>query len=69
MNILFIGDIFGNNGIKAIAKNISNIKKEYNIDFTIANAENTTSCRGLNMSDYNQLCELGIDFFTMGNHT
>ncbi len=69
MNILFIGDIFGKNGIRAISKHISHIKQEYHIDFTIANAENTTLCRGLNMDDYNELCQLGIDFFTMGNHT
>ena len=69
MNILFIGDIFGKNGIRAISKHLSKVKKEYKIDFTIANAENTTLCRGLNMEDYNELCNLGIDFFTMGNHT
>ncbi len=69
MNILFIGDIFGKNGIRAISKNIAQVKKQYQIDFTIANAENTTACRGLCMEDYKKLCDLGIDFFTMGNHT
>lgn len=69
MNILFIGDISGKDGIKAIEENLNKIKKEYNIDFVIANGENTTDGRGMNFSDYNYLKNLGIDFFTMGNHT
>lgn len=69
MNILFIGDIFGEVGKKAINAELDKIKKKYKIDFTIANAENTTLARGLNWNDYNELVSYGIDFFTMGNHT
>ncbi len=69
MKILFIGDVFGSLGIKAIEKELPSIKKQYNIDITIANAENVSECRGLNISDYNKLVELGIDYFTFGNHT
>ncbi len=69
MKILFIGDIFGTLGIKAIEKELPLIKKQYNIDMTIANAENVSNCRGLNVPDYHKLVKLGIDFFTFGNHT
>ncbi len=69
MKILFIGDIFGKAGIQAIEKNLAFVKQKYNIDYVIANGENTTLCRGLNMDDYKTLCDLGIQFFTMGNHT
>lgn len=69
MNILFIGDIFGEVGKKAIKNELNQVKKKYKIDFTIANAENTTLARGLNWQDYNELVSYGIDFFTMGNHT
>lgn len=69
MKILFIGDIFGIAGIRAIKKNIKNIKIEHGIDFVIANAENTTACRGLSLHDYHKLLEYGIDLITMGNHT
>lgn len=69
MNILFFGDISGPAGIRAIKSQIQELKKKYKIDYTIANAENTTSGRGLSNSDYNLLKKLGIDFFTMGNHT
>jgi len=69
MKILFIGDIFGKAGIRAIKENVDKIKFNEKIDFVIANAENTTQCRGLNFNDYNELCSYGIDFITMGNHT
>ncbi len=69
MNILFIGDISGSDGIRAIKDNLAEIKNEFKIEFVIANAENTTEGRGLSKSDYEVLKKLGINFFTMGNHT
>lgn len=69
IRILCIGDIFGKAGRRAITNLLPKIKKDYNIDFTIANAENTTHCKGLNLKHYNLLVNSGIDFFTMGNHT
>lgn len=69
MNILFIGDIFGNSGIKAIEKELIFIKNKYKIDYVIANGENTSNGKGMILNDYKKLCSLGIDFFTFGNHT
>lgn len=69
MKILFIGDIFGECGKFAVYSELSKVKKKYCIDFVIANAENTSLGRGLNWKDYHYLNDLGIDFFTMGNHT
>lgn len=69
MNILFIGDIFGKKGREAIRNELLLLKKKYDIDFTIANAENTTHGRSLNNKHYKELQSYGIDFFTMGNHT
>lgn len=69
MRILFIGDISGPDGLRAVKDNVLKIKQKESIDFVIANAENTSEGRGLTLNDYNKLCEYGIDFFTMGNHT
>lgn len=69
MKILFIGDIFGDAGIRAIKQNLKSIKLKHGIDLVISNAENTTACRGLSIHDYQQLLECGIDLITMGNHT
>ncbi|MGL4947995.1 MAG: TIGR00282 family metallophosphoesterase [Mycoplasma sp.] len=69
MNILFIGDIFGNTGIEAIKSELPKIREKYKIDLVIANAENTTNCRGLCNEDYNKVINAGVDYITMGNHT
>ncbi len=68
MNILFLGDIFGEPGIKALEKHLSKIKIKNKIDLVIAQGENVSGRKGLVESDYNRLKEAGIDVFTMGNH-
>lgn len=69
MKILILGDVFAKLGRKAVQDILPNLKKEKNIDFVIANAENVTHCKGLILKHYNELMKYGIDFFTMGNHT
>lgn len=68
MNILFIGDIVGKVGRKALKKNLSFVKKKYNIDFVIANGENISNGRGMNKNHYNFLVENGVNCVTLGNH-
>lgn len=69
MKILFIGDISGDDGKRAISKIVKDLRKSKKIDFVIGNAENVSGGRGLNKIDYLFLKQHGIDFFTMGNHT
>lgn len=40
-----------------------------NIDLVAANAENATHGRGMSKAVYDELCDMGVDVFTMGNHT
>ncbi|TPI01140.1 TIGR00282 family metallophosphoesterase [Mycoplasma struthionis] len=68
LNVLFLGDIFGKPGIEFVAKNLENLKKEYDIDFVIAQAENVSGRKGFIPKDYKKLKEIGIDAFTLGNH-
>lgn len=68
MKILFIGDVYGSAGQTALKTHLLNVKKEYNIDFTIVNAENATKGKSLSKADYDELMKLNIDVFTMGNH-
>lgn len=69
MKILFIGDIFGQTGIVALEQELPKLIKNHKIDFVIANAENTSSGRGLIKKDYSKIIEAGVNFITMGNHT
>ena len=69
MNILAVGDIVGQIGVDYFEKNIATIKKEYSIDFTIVNGENSERGSGINKSIFNTLISSGADVVTMGNHT
>ena len=69
MNILFIGDIVGRAGRRAVRIFLDEIKEEHNIDFVISNGENSAGGFGITKKVAEELYDYGIDFFTMGNHT
>ncbi len=69
MNILAVGDIVGENGVKKLKETLLNIKSKYNIDFVIVNAENSAGGMGITTSIFNDLKEMKVDVITMGNHT
>lgn len=68
MRILAIGDIFGECGVEHVCMVLRSILEDENIDFCIANGENTSGT-GITVSDYNKLYDAGVDAFTLGNHT
>ncbi len=69
MRILVIGDIIGNSGVNKIKEIVPNFKKEKNIDFIIANAENSADGMGITVKIFEDLKKSNIDVMTMGNHT
>lgn len=69
MKILVIGDIIGNSGVNKIKETIPNFKKENNIDFIIANAENSADGMGITVKIFEDLKKANVDVMTMGNHT
>ena len=69
MNILIIGDIVGNSGVKKIKQILPNIIKEKNIDFIIANGENSSDGMGITSKIFKELMLAGVNVVTMGNHT
>jgi len=68
LNILFIGDIVGRIGRNAIADNLASLIGQYDIAFTIINAENAAGGFGLTLDTAAQLLEAGADCLTSGNH-
>ncbi len=67
MNILYLGDIMGELGIRTIEKLLPEIRNQYKVDVVIAQAENTTNGKGISLADFARLRKLGIDFCTGGN--
>lgn len=67
MNILYIGDIMGEAGIKVVEQLLPKLRLERSIDFVVAQAENTTQGRGISVADFARLQKAGVDFCTGGN--
>jgi len=68
MNILFIGDIVGSPGREAVKKLLPELKKEYRLDFVIANAENAAGGSGLTPRVVEELFASRLDVLTSGDH-
>lgn len=68
MKILFIGDIIGRPGRRAVAALLPAIREEQQPDLVIANGENAAGGFGLTPKIADELFTLGIDVLTSGNH-
>lgn len=68
MQILFISDIVGRPGRALIKKVLPRVLEEFEPDLVIANAENLSHGNGFSPKNIADMQEVGIDFFTSGNH-
>ncbi|MFH0827662.1 MAG: TIGR00282 family metallophosphoesterase [Candidatus Omnitrophota bacterium] len=68
MNILFIGDVVGNPGRDAVKALVPELKKEYDLDFIIANAENAAGGSGITVKVAQELFDASTDVLTSGDH-
>ncbi len=68
IKILFLGDIFGEPGRRALSEILPQLKKDHNPDLIFANCENAANGRGISNRLVSELLALDIDFFTSGNH-
>lgn len=68
MKILFIGDIVGQPGREAIKQLLPGLKKEFALDFVIANGENSAGGSGVTPKIIQELFDLGVEVLTSGDH-
>ena len=69
MRVLAIGDIVSSDGREYVYNNLGKIRRKYNIDYCIANGENSALTNGITVDIARSLIESGVDVITMGNHT
>jgi len=69
MRVAFIGDIVGSHGRDMLKEHLKNLRKEYQIDFVIANYENASHGFGLTVKNANEIVGYGVDCMSGGNHT
>ena len=68
VRILFLGDIVGEPGRKAVIDNLAEIRREHNLDFIIVNGENSASGKGITPKIAIDLLRAGAAVITTGDH-
>ena len=68
MNFLFLGDIMGRAGRNVVIDKLPDIIKSRQIDFVIANGENSAGGYGITEAICEELFAVGVDVITTGNH-
>ncbi len=68
MKVLFIGDIFGEPGRRALARAVPRLVAQRQIDIVIGNGENAAGGFGITPELAEELFDLGLAVITTGNH-
>ena len=68
MIVLFIGDVIGKPGRKALAGLLPGLVKEFGVDLVIANGENAAGGIGITPETADDLLRAGVHVITTGNH-
>jgi hypothetical protein len=66
--ILFLGDIVGRPGRRAVAQQVPELRKQHGLQFVVANAENAAAGSGLTPGIVSDLLNAGVDVLTSGDH-
>ena len=67
MRVLFIGDVFGAPGLRAVRHYLG--AQRGDVDLVVANGENAAGGFGINRKQVEQLWSWGVDVVTLGNHS
>src|SRR5213076_1586521 len=68
MNILMVGDVYGEPGRAAITKLLPRLRQEHAIEFCVVNVENAAGGFGVTPQIARQILDAGADVMTSGNH-
>ena len=69
MKVLFLGDVVGSPGRKAVSHFVPRLRKSESIDFVIVNGENAAGGAGIDKKSADELFAAGVDLITGGNHS
>jgi len=68
VKILFIGDIVGEPGRRAVKELLPKLRERHALDFVIANGENSAGGNGITPRTAAEIFEAGVDVITSGDH-
>jgi 2',3'-cyclic-nucleotide 2'-phosphodiesterase len=69
LRILFVADVFGAPGRRAVEQRLPSLRDELAIDFCVVNGENAAAGRGITDKLADKLLASGADVVTLGNWT
>jgi hypothetical protein len=68
VKLLFIGDIVGQPGRRAVAELLPKLREQHALDFVIANGENSAGGSGITPKIAEEIFSAGVDVITTGDH-
>jgi 2',3'-cyclic-nucleotide 2'-phosphodiesterase len=68
MKVLFIGDIVGQPGRRAVQQLVPKLRQQHGIDVVIANGENAAGGSGITTETASEIFAGGVDLITSGDH-
>jgi metallophosphoesterase (TIGR00282 family) len=69
VRILFVADVFGAPGRRAVETRLPSLREELGVDFCVVNGENAAAGRGITAKIADRLLASGADVVTLGNWT
>jgi metallophosphoesterase (TIGR00282 family) len=69
LKILFVADVFGAPGRRAVEMRLPSLREELGVDFCVLNGENAAAGRGITAKLADKLLASGADVITLGNWT
>ena len=68
VRILFIGDVVGEPGRRAVRELVPELRERHRPDLVIANGENSAGGSGITAGTANEIFSAGVDVITSGDH-
>jgi metallophosphoesterase (TIGR00282 family) len=68
MRLLFLGDVVGRSGRRAVLEELPRLRERYKLDFVVVNGENAAGGFGITEAILLELLDAGADVVTLGNH-
>ena len=68
MRFLFLGDVVGRSGRKAVVDQLPSLRRDLKLDFVVVNGENAAGGFGITEQIFEDLIDAGADAVTLGNH-
>lgn len=68
MKVLYIGDVVGKSGRKAVLEHLPRLRDDLALDFVVVNGENAAHGFGITGAICDKFFEIGVDVVVTGNH-